>query len=96
MFSSAVTCLHFNLPGVLGSWESCSITFFPPTTLNILRDFGNMAIGSEDAVYSQDVGPYSFQKEGKYKLYWSKGQLSESTSYIDNKKNLHTNHLHLI
>ena len=43
--------------------------------LNILRDLGNMLIGSEDAVYSQDVGPYSFQKEGKYKLWNRLGKI---------------------
>jgi hypothetical protein len=43
--------------------------------LNILRDFGNMAIGSEDAIYSQDVGPYSFQEEGRYKLWNRLGKI---------------------
>ena len=37
--------------------------------LNILKDFGNILFNSDDAVYSQEVGPYSFQQEGEYKLY---------------------------
>lgn len=37
--------------------------------VKIMNDLSNMAFGSEKAVYKRDVGPYSWQTEGSYKLW---------------------------
>ena len=34
-----------------------------------------MAVGSKKAIYQQDVGPYSWQEEGNYKVYNHLGAL---------------------
>lgn len=41
----------------------------------ILQDLGYMATGSDKALYKQDVGPYSWQEEGNYKIYNHLGAL---------------------
>jgi hypothetical protein len=37
--------------------------------LKIFKDLGYMLTGNEKAVYKQEVGPYSWQEEGEYKLW---------------------------
>ena len=37
--------------------------------LKIFKDLGYMLTGSDKAIYKQEVGPYSWQEEGKYKLW---------------------------
>jgi hypothetical protein len=37
--------------------------------LKILTDLGYILTGNDKAIYKQDVGPYSWQEEGKYKLW---------------------------
>jgi hypothetical protein len=37
--------------------------------LKIFKDLGYMITGSDKAIYKQEVGPYSWQEEGKYKLW---------------------------
>ena len=37
--------------------------------LKIMGNLWDMSLSNPDAVYSQDVGPYSWQKKGKYKLW---------------------------
>jgi hypothetical protein len=37
--------------------------------IKIMGNLKDMAFDNPDAVYSQDVGPYSWQKKGKYKLW---------------------------
>jgi LysM repeat protein len=70
------------LPGVgLADWmefTNNTTIAFGPTLGNyakIINDFRLMAFGSEKAVYSQDAGPYAWQKEGKYKLWNHIGSL---------------------
>ena len=54
------------------------VTVFDWALLNRREGNGTkfaQGVRSEDAVYSQDVGPYSFQKEGKYKLWNRLGKI---------------------
>jgi soluble cytochrome b562 len=37
--------------------------------IKIMGNLWDMSLDNPDAVYSQDVGPYSWQKKGKYKLW---------------------------
>lgn len=37
--------------------------------MKIFTDLGYMLAGSDSAIYKQDVGPYSWQEEGRYKLW---------------------------
>ena len=37
--------------------------------LAIMDDLWNITTGNEDAIYKQDVGPYSWQEKGRYKLW---------------------------
>lgn len=37
--------------------------------IKIMEDLWQMSTGNPDAVYSQDVGPYVWQEEGRYKLW---------------------------
>ena len=37
--------------------------------LKIFKDLGYILTGNDKAIYKQDVGPYSWQEEGKYKLW---------------------------
>jgi len=37
--------------------------------LKIFKDLGYMITGNDKAVYKQEVGPYTWQEEGKYKLW---------------------------
>jgi hypothetical protein len=37
--------------------------------LKIFKDLGYMLTGSDKAIYKQEVGPYSWQEEGRYKLW---------------------------
>jgi hypothetical protein len=37
--------------------------------LKMLNDFMYIVTGNQKAVYKSDVGPYQWQKEGKYKLW---------------------------
>jgi hypothetical protein len=70
------------LPGIgLADWLEFSnntTIAFGPTLGNyakIINDLRLMAFGSEKAVYSQDAGPYEWQKEGRYKLWNHIGSL---------------------
>jgi hypothetical protein len=64
------------LPGIgLADWmefTNNTTIAFGPTLGNYAKIFNDLrliAFGSEKAVYSQDAGPYAWQKEGKLKLW---------------------------
>ena len=37
--------------------------------LKIFKDLGYIISGNDKAVYKQEVGPYSWQQEGEYKIW---------------------------
>ena len=43
--------------------------------LKIFQDLAYMMTGNDKAIYKQEVGPYSWQKEGKYKLWNHLGRI---------------------
>ena len=51
--------------------DKSSIATGPTVNLyvKIINDLLNMAVGSDAARYKADVGPYSWQEEGSYKLW---------------------------
>lgn len=64
------------IPGVgadewLDFTETSSIVIGPTLSLysKIVTDLGLILTGSDKAIYKQEVGPYSWQKEGRYKIW---------------------------
>lgn len=64
------------IPGLgAGDWldftKTSTIVMGPTIELyfKILKDLGYIITGSEKAIYKQDVGPYTWQEEGHYKLW---------------------------
>jgi hypothetical protein len=69
---SMIPLPYFGLKDWLDFTSTSTIVIGPTLDLysKILGDFGQILTGNEKAIYKQDVGVYSWQKEGKYKL-WS-------------------------
>jgi len=70
------------IPGVgMDEWldftETSSIVVGPTLSLysKIVTDLGLILTGSDKAIYKQEVGPYSWQKEGSYKIWNHIGQI---------------------
>jgi LysM repeat protein len=70
------------IPGVgMDEWldftETSSIVVGPTLSLysKIVTDLGLILTGNDKAVYKQEVGPYSWQKEGSYKIWNHIGQI---------------------
>lgn len=70
------------LPGMgakewLNFSETTTIATGPTIDLymSILADLGYILTGSEKAIYKQDVGPYSWQEKGNYKLWNHLGKI---------------------
>ena len=66
---------------VPGFGTKAMINYFGSTTIattntieiyaKIMENLWDMSFSNPDAAYQQDVGPYSWQKKGKYKI-WNK------------------------
>ena len=70
------------LPGVgadewLDFTETSSIVVGPTLSLysKLVEDLGMIVTGNDKALYKQEVGPYSWQKEGSYKIWNHIGQI---------------------
>jgi len=70
------------LPGLgAGEWldftKTSNIVVGPTLDLylKIFQDLAYMMTGNDKAIYKQEVGPYSWQKEGKYKLWNHLGRI---------------------
>jgi hypothetical protein len=68
---SMIPLPYFGLKDWLDFTSTSTIVIGPTLDLysKILGDFGQILTGNEKAIYKQDVGVYSWQKEGRYKLW---------------------------